>query len=198
MTLLIDAEAAARPLVPNASKQQDFTTEFRIRIDRGGTPVTTGTVTVESSVGSVDLTYTDANRWAGAQPGYAEVYRINVKSGADFVSDLRVDGPSLHWFTAPTPGATVDTKMPVNVTWARGESAETAVLNTNMIEQVAVTDTGSFAIPIGGFKSKRDGVEQDRIRLDRSQRVTPMGALVGSAMRVTVRNEISVLVAPAP
>jgi hypothetical protein len=197
MTLLIDADAIAHPLIPNASKAQDFTTDFRVRIEKGGVPLTAGIVTVESSAGKVDLVYsTDGNRWLGAQVGYDEVYRLSVTSTTDFVDRLRVDGPSLHWFTSPTAGATVDTRAPVTVTWSRGESADTTFLDTDQLDQLAIPDTGTFAIPTGGFKSKRDTVEQERIRLDRSQRVTPTGAIVGSEMRVTIRNEISVLVAP--
>ncbi|MEZ4360297.1 MAG: hypothetical protein R3B48_08960 [Kofleriaceae bacterium] len=200
MTLLVDADVIARPLVPNASKSQDFTTELRVRLEKGGAPITSGTVTLESSSGKVDLTFnnTDGNRWIGAQAGYSEVYRLTVLSGEDFVDDVRVDGPALHWITAPMQGETVDTTMPVVVKWSRGESAEVARIDTDQLDQLVIDDTGTYTVPAGGFKSKRDGVEQERIRIDRSQRVTPSGALVGSEMRVTIHNEISVVVAPVP
>lgn len=198
-TLLVDADVEARPLVPNASKAVDFTTSFRVRLERAGTPVTTGTVTIESAAGAVSLEYrNDDNRWVGAQTGYQEVYRLSATAGDDFLDGVRVDGPALHWFTAPAPGATVDTRAPVMVTWSRGEAAETARLDTDQLDELVIGDTGSYAIPTGGFKSKRDEVEQERIRLDRSRRLTPAGALVGSEMRVLVRNEISVVVAAAP
>lgn len=198
-TLLVDADVVARPVVPNATKPQDFTTEFRIRLERGGVNVTTGLVSVESSQGVVDLTYSgEPNRWTGIQNGYSEVYRLAVKADADFVDDVRVDGPSVHYFTAPVAGATVDTRAPVMVTWSRSGTAETARLDTDQLDELVIPDSGEYSIPTGGFKSKRDGVEQERIRLDRSQRVTPTGALAGSEMRVTVRNEISVVVAAAP
>jgi hypothetical protein len=198
-TLLVDADVEARPLVPNASEANDFTTTFRVNVSRGGSPVTTGTVTVESAAGMVALTYSgEAGRWTGAQVGYEEVYRLTVTADADFLKDVRVDGPALHWFTAPAPGATVDTRAPVMVTWSRGEAAEVTRLDTDQLDELAIEDTGSYAVPAGGFKSKRDEVEQERIRLDRSRRITPAGALVGSELRVLVRNEISVVVAAAP
>jgi hypothetical protein len=197
LTLRVDADVQARPLVPNASKAIDFTTSFSIRLELGGTPVTTGEVTVESSAGPVALAFqSEGNRWTGAQNGYVEVYRLSASSGANTVDNVRVDGPALHWFTAPAPGATVDTRAPVNVTWSRGEEAETALLDTDQLDTLAIADSGSYMIVAGGFKSKREEVEQERIRLDRSTRVTPAGAVVGSEMRVTVRNEISVVVAP--
>lgn len=197
LTLRVDADVQARPLIPNASKAADFTTSFSIRLDVGDVRVTTGVVTVESADGLVALTYdSESNRWTGAQNGYAEVYRLSATSGADTVDSVRVDGPALHWFTAPAPGATVDTRAPVTVTWSRGEEAETALLDTDQLDTLAIADSGSYMIVAGGFKSKREEVEQERIRLDRSTRVTPAGAVVGSEMRVTVRNEISVVVAP--
>lgn len=198
-TLLVDADVLASPVVPNASKAQDFTTTFRVRLERAGSTVTTGTVTVQSSQGAVPLTYTgEGNRWVGIQNGYSEVYRLDVTADADFLESVRVDGPSVHYLTAPLPGATVDTRAPVMVTWARSGAAETARLDTDQLDELVVPDTGSYSIPIGGFKSKRDGVEQERVRIERSQRVTPTGALAGSEMRVTIRNEISVVVAPVP
>lgn len=199
MTLLVDADVEARPLVPNASKAVDFTTSYRVRLERGGAAVTTGTVSIDSAAGSVALTYTgEDNRWVGTQNGYEEVYRLSVTDGADYVDGVRVDGPALHWFTAPTPGATIDTSAPVMVTWSRGEAADTARLDTDQLDELVVSDTGSYSVPAGGFKSNRGEIEQERIRLDRSRRVTPVGALAGSEMRVQVRNEISVLVIAGP
>jgi hypothetical protein len=196
-TLFVDANVEARPLVPNAAKRVDFTTSFQVRLARGDTPVTTGEVLIESSAGLVALTYsTEDNRWTGLQNGYAEVYRLSATAGADTIDGVRVDGPSLHWFTAPTAGATVDTRAPVTVTWSRGDEAETARLDTDQLDELAIPDSGSYSIAAGGFKSKRDDVEQERIRLTRSRRVTPSGALAGSEMQVTVRNEIAVVVAP--
>jgi hypothetical protein len=199
LTLLVDAEISARPLLANASKQQDFITEFRVRIDKAGTPLTIGSVVVESAAGAVVLTYGgDDNRWNGAQAGYSEVYRLSVMSAGDVVDNVQVDGPSLHWFTAPILGATVNTQLPVTVAWSRDGSAESAQLDTDKLDGLTISDTGSFEIPVGGFKSKRDGVEQEYIRLTRSSRITPSGALVGSQMQVEIRNQIEVLVAPSP
>jgi hypothetical protein len=199
LTLLVDADVEARPLIPNASKAGDFTTSFRVRLERAGAAVTTGTVTIESAAGAVPLTYTgEDNRWVGVQNGYEEVYRLSVTDGADFVDGVRVDGPAVHWFTSPLPGATVDTSAPVMVTWSRGEAADTARLDTDQLDELVISDTGSYSVPTGGFKSKSDEVEQERIRLDRSRRITPAGAVAGSELRVQVRNEISVVVAARP
>lgn len=194
LTLEVDADISARPLVTNAKTATDFTTEFHVRIQKGGTDVTTGTVFVTSSAGQVPLTYAADNRWTGAQPGYFEVYELSATMGADYVDGIRVDGPALHYFTAPLPGATVDSTMPLPVTWKRGEEAETASLDTDKIDQLTITDSGTYSLPAGSLKSKSDAVEQDRIRIERSSAVVPTGAVAGSQMRVHVRNDVELLV----
>lgn len=198
-TLFVDADVVAAPVVPNAKDPGDFLTTFRVRLERGGVPLTTGLVSVESSQGVVMLTYSgEGNRWVGSQNGYTEVYRLAAKAETDYVDGVKVDGPSVHAFTAPLPGATVDTQAPVMVTWSKSGTAETARIDTDKLDELVIPDSGSYSVPIGGFKSKREEVEQERIRLDRSQRITPLGAVAGSELRVTVRNEISVVVAAAP
>lgn len=198
-TLLVDADVVASPVVPNATNPGDFLTTFRVRLERNGLQVTAGLVSIESSQGVVMLTYSgEGNRWVGSQNGYSEVYRLAAKADVDYVDGVKVDGPSVHAFTAPLPGATVDTRLPVMVTWTKSGTAETARLDTDKLDELVIPDSGSYSIPPGGFKSKSDEVEQERIRLDRSQRVTPLGAVAGSELRVTVRNEISVVVAATP
>ena len=194
LTLQVDADISARPLLANAKTATDFTTEFRVRIQKAGQDVTAGTVTVASAAGLVTLTYGPDNRWVGAQPGYFEVYELSATMGTDYVDGIRVDGPALHYFTAPLPGATLDSTIAQPITWKRGESADVASLDTDKIDQLTITDSGNFTLPAGSLKSKNDAVEQERIRLDRSSAVVPTGATVGSQMRVNVRNEVEVLV----
>jgi hypothetical protein len=80
------------------------------------------------------------------------------------------------------------------ITWKRGEAADQITLDTDKIDELTIADTGTFSLPAGSLKSKADGVEQERIRLDRYATVIPTGAVGGSQMRVQVRNEVEVLV----
>ncbi len=194
LTLQVDADVNARPIVANAKDEASFTTEFHVRVQKNATDVTTGTVTVRSRGGDVALVYGGDNRWHGAQAGYWEVYELAVESGADFVEGVRVDGPALHYFDAPLPGATLDSLVPQTITWKRAESADQTTLDTDKIDELVIPDTGTFALPAGSLKAKSDGVEQERIRIDRFATVLPTGAVAGSQMRVEVRNEIEVLV----
>lgn len=195
-TLFVDADVQASPQVTNAAAAGDFETHFEVRIEKDAAPVTTGTVTVVSNGGEVALTYQSSeNRWRGVQAGYHEVYELTVRSGEDAVDAVRLDGPALHYFTAPTPGATVDATMPLPVRWARDEAAAGATFDTEEVDDIAIADSGSFEVPVGGLKSDEGQTTQERLRLDRFARIAPAGAVAGSELRVEVRNEIEVLVA---
>ncbi len=197
-TLLINADVVATPLVPNASKATDFNTSFSVEIRKGGQDVIADSVVVVSDAGMVTLLPDNQGnqRWRGAQSGYYEIYRLTIEAGADNVRDVQVDGPALHYFSAPLPGATVDATMPLVVTWKRSEPATVITVDTRQLDSVAISDTGTYTIPVGGLKSKPDQTEQERVRIDRAERITPLGAVVGSDVRVMVHNEIELVVAP--
>lgn len=198
-TLTVNGDVAATPLVPNASKPTDFTTSFEIDVSKAGAPVTGAIVTVVSDAGAVVLTQSDGplgRRWRGAQNGYYEIYQLTIDAGADNVRDVQVDGPALHYFTAPLPGATVNATMPLVVSWKRSEPATVISLDTRELDQIAISDTGTYTIPVGGLKSKSTETEQEELTVDRAERITPAGAAVGSDFRVVVRNRIDLVVAP--
>lgn len=197
-TLLVNADVIASPLVPNASKPTDFNTTFTVDITKGGQGVALDSVTIVSDAGPVVLTADGVlgRRWRGAQSGYYEIYQLTIESPTDNLRDVQVDGPALHYFTAPLPGATVDATMPVAVTWKRSEPATVISLDTRQLDQIAISDTGTYSIPVGGLKSKSTETEQETIQVDRAERITPAGAVVGSDLRVMVRNEIELVVAP--
>lgn len=196
-TLFVDGDIEASPLVTNASRSPDFQTRFDVAVRKNDAPVATGTVTVSSNGGTVTLVFDAAeNRWTGSQAGYHEVYELNVSSNDDAVDGVRVDGPALHHFTAPLPGAVVSATTPLEVSWQRDETAAVASFDTEEISELEIADTGSYTVPVGGLKSNGGETTEERLRLDRSARVTPAGAVAGSSMRVQIRNQIDVLVAP--
>jgi len=198
-TLSVNGDVVATPLVPNASQPTDFTTSFEIDVSKAGASVTGATVTVTSDAGQVVLTQSDGplgRRWRGAQNGYYEIYQLTIEAGTDNVRGVQVDGPALHYFTAPLPGATVDATMPLVVSWKRGEPATVISIDTRELDQIAISDTGTYTIPVGGLKSKSTETEQEQLTVDRAERITPAGAAVGSDFRVLVRNRIDLVVAP--
>jgi len=193
-TLYIDADVVAEPQISNARDAGDFTTELRVRCSLNGADLNAGTVVLHSEGGDVDLAW-DGSDWRAAQSGYWGTYTLDVDFGDDYVHGVTVDGPGIHYFTAPAAGATVDATAPLEVTWDRGSEADSASIETQEMSRVAIADSGSFLVPVGGLKSSTDQVEDEQIEVRRASRVAPAGAVGGSELRVSIRNEIDVVVA---
>jgi len=196
-TLLVDADVIAFPEISNAQDGIDFTTELRVRCLLNDTEVRTGTVIVFSDGGSVPLFWDgDINRWRGAQAGYYGVYSLDVDSGDDYVHGVTAEGPGIHVFTAPAAGATVDGTAPLVVTWDRGDAADSATIETRETDPIAIPDTGVYELPAGILRTQSDQATEDELRLRRSSRVIPSGAVGGSELRVSIENRIEIFTAP--
>lgn len=198
-TLLINGDISAQPRLSNARARGDFDTDISVRVTLNQQPVTTGTVTVTSSSGTVPLTYRmDPGRWQGTAAGYDEVYILDVVSGADFVKGVRVDGPDIHVFTAPTAGATVDSTQPLKVAWSSDQMADTASMDTEQLDRVSVPDSGTFMLAAGSLKAEKDKAHENTITLTRTNHVTPSGTIGGSDFSVRIENRIDVIAQPNP
>jgi hypothetical protein len=197
-TLAIEGSVHASPRLTNARVAAEFDTDFSVRVALNNQTVTTGTVTVTSSTGKVPLTYRNDNRWAGSVPGYDEVYILDVESGPDKVTGVRVDGPDIHVFSTPTAGATVDSTMPLMLKWDREDQADSAAVRAENIDSVSIPDSGSYALAGGALKADKDQARQNTVRLTRTNRVVPSGTVAGSTWSVTIENEIDVVAAALP
>jgi hypothetical protein len=198
-TLTVDGSVTAHPRISNARNAADFETSLSVRVMLGTQAVTGGTVTVRSASGDVALIYRpDENRWVGTAPGYDEVYILDVESGADRVSDVRVDGPDIHFFTKPTAGATVDSTIPLDIQWDSGDEAPSAWIDPEELDKIAIPDTGKYLLAGSALKAERDKARVNTLRLGRSDRVTPSGAIGGSELTVTVENNIDIVVQANP
>lgn len=200
-TLLVDGSAVAAPRIVNARESRDFDTSFSVRVSLAGRAVETGTVTVTSASGTVALAFrgdaTDG-RWEGIATGYDEVYVLDVESGPDQARDIRVDGPDIHYFTAPMPAAQVDATLPLDVAWSRDDEARSASLRTEQLDDLAIPDSGSYQIPANALKSEKDKPRENTIRIRRENRVAPAGAVGGSEWTVRVDNSVQVVAKPNP
>lgn len=200
-TLLVNGDINARPRLTNAREPGDFDTELSVRVMLNQLPLTAGTVTVTSASGKFPLAYSpDPGRWEGTAAGYDEVYVLDVVSdtGADSVEGVRIDGPDIHVFTAPTAGATVDSTMPLRLTWDSDQTADSASVDTDQLERVAIPDTGEYMLSGGALKAEKDKAIENSIELSRTNRVTPAGALGGSDLSVRIENRITVIAQPNP
>lgn len=198
-TLVVDGTARAEPRLANARAATDFDTDFEVRVSLAGQVVDTGSVTVTSASGAFDLTFesADGGRWVGSAPRYDEVYVLDVVSGEDAVERVRVDGPDIHAFTEPLPGATLDATQPIEVRWTGDHEAESAAIDTSEIDGIAIDDTGMFSLAPGSLKTEQDKAKENTLRLTRNNEIVPSGGAAGSRWRVSIRNEIEVLAAPA-
>lgn len=194
-TLVVDGTVTADAIITNATDPTDFTTELVVRVRRADQDVKTGEVTVTSNGGKVSLVFEETmNRWRGVQAGYFEVYALDVTSGEDAVTGVRVDGPDIHVLTAPLPGGSVDSEQALEVTWSRDEMAEMATMRTRDTDRIAIPDTGTHSLPMGTLRSKPDEVEDEEIELVRSQQIAPTGAVAGSSFRVSVTSKLDIRV----
>jgi hypothetical protein len=195
-TLLVEGSASAEPAIGNSTDPSNFTTRFEVRVARDGIDVSDGVVEVRSTFGAVALLFdTVTKRWRGGQPGYFETYQLAVTTEMGTVEGVRVDGPDIHAFTAPSPGATVDSRLPLDITWTRNDTAEAAALRTRDID-VAIGDNGMYALAANSLRSKPDQTEDERLEVTRTQRITPAGGVVGSSWRVSIRNQLELVVLP--
>jgi hypothetical protein len=195
-TLLVDADFEASPEISNGSAAEDFTTDFRVRVRKNGADVTTGEVLVASAGGDVALVYSDQDgEWRGSQAAYLRDYELHVTSGDDYVHGVRLVGPDLHVFTSPDGSEAIDATVPLVVEWSREDEADTASIESREMDAVDIPDTGSFELPLGTLRSSPDQAEDEELRLTRSSRLVPSGAVAGSELRVRIENRVELIVA---
>jgi hypothetical protein len=200
-TLFVDGNASAEPHVATATTSLDFSTDFSIRIELNGQSVTTGaTVMVRSLNVSTTLTFNPDNggRWIGTASGYDESYQLDVVSGADKITGVIVDGPTVHRITDPLAGASLDSTMPYLVKWDRNEAAQEASIEVGHIDRLTIADTGSYMVPAGSLDAEKDKTKENTIEIRRSNRISPAGAIGGSSFQVSIRNDIDVLALANP
>jgi hypothetical protein len=111
---------------------------------------------------------------------------------------VRVDGPDIHVFSAPTEGANVDTTMPLVVKWQREDQANSAELRADTVDSIAIPDTGTYSLAGGSLKADKSLARQQTLRLLRTNRVVPSGAAAGSSWEVTIENRLDVIAQPSP
>ncbi len=202
-TLLVNGSAIATPRIANAQVANDFDTSFSVRIQLGTAPLSTGTVTMTSAHSKTTLAFNgtsgQAGRWEGDAPGYDEVYQLDVTSGTDSVTGVIVDGPDIQVITAPTAGATIDSTMPFTATWDRAFAADEAKIDPgDAIDPITVPDSGTYSVSAGVLHADQNQARTNTFRLTRTNRVSPVGAVTGSSLSVSVENELDIVAAPCP
>jgi len=201
-TLLVNGSASAEPRegIVHATRPEDFETEFHIRVTLNGNQVRTGTVEIAQQELVTPLAWTDndGGMWVGRAAGYAEVYALDVISGADEVGGVIVDGPDFHIFTAPLLGATLDSTVPNAVEWKRDDVADRASFRVTGIDRIEIVDNELYSMAPNTMEASSSEVRDAFIELRRTNSIVPAGAIPGSDFSVSVENDLQVLVQPNP
>ena len=197
-TLIVVGSARATSPTVNAKLDTDFNTAFAVRVSLNNQTVTTGTVTITSASGKVPLTYRVDTFWTGTAPTYDEVYTLDIVSGPDKAEGIRVDGPDIHTFSAPTEGAPLDSTMANQIQWNRRDTASSATLRTDGVDSIAIPDSGSYSLAPGSLKADKSVPRPNLLRLSRTNTVVPKGATGDSSWTVTIENDLDVIADPLP
>ncbi len=167
-----------------------FTTEYAVSVRDGASNKVSGaTVKIATSAGTLTLpeTATGSGDYFISGSGFPSGdFTLSVVRGADTVRNVVLGGPGVHTITAPAQNATVAANQPLIVRWTVPSRATQAELETKNFGPQAMPDTGAYVIP--GASNPPEAAQ--RIRVFRFNEVSIAGGLIGSRMRVQVRNTV--------
>jgi hypothetical protein len=92
----------------------------------------------------------------------------------------------------------VDSTMPLLIKWHSSDTADTASLDAEEIDRIAIPDTGSYMLAPGALKAEKDQARTNDIDLTRSNIVIPAGAIGDSQFSVRVENRLEIVALPNP
>ena len=172
-----------------------FVTDFQVDVeDAAGNPISAAIVTINnSSLGEITLLETNAGsgRYVAVRNSFPDGdFELNVVRGTDNVQGIILGGPGVHTITAPLANASVTALQSLIVTWTAPSQARSAELETHNYGPVVVPDTGAATIPALEIQARPD----ERIRIYRFNEVDISGALIGSRLRVEVRQTVEPVV----
>ncbi len=189
LTLRVNADIDANDVVGG------FITDFDVEVtDAGGLPISGAIVTINnSSLGEITLleTAVGSGKYTAVRNGFPDGdFELNVVRGTDNVQGVILGGPGVHTITAPLANASVTALQSLIVTWTAPSQARSAELETRDYGPVVVPDTGAAMIPSLELEARID----ERIRIYRFNEVDISGALIGSRLRVEVRQTVEPVV----
>ena len=183
-TLLVKADVDASD-VPGG-----FVTDFFVEVrDALDDPVSGAAVTItNSTLGVVTLLEEPGSGDYRAERNSfpAGDFELSVVSGTEGVEGVVVGGPGVHSITAPLQNATVLSSDSLMITWTVPSQAVSAEVETNDFGPALVPDLGVYVIPIVDNVANNS----QRIQVWRYNEVAIAGGLIGSRMRVEVRQTL--------
>lgn len=172
-----------------------FVTELDVRLrDAQGNAISGATVTVRNpTLGTVNLLELDAgsgNYEASVNTFAPGDYRLDVVKDTQNVRGVVVGGLSAHQIVSPQANDTVPAGQPLTVSWTRPAEAMGADVETRDFAAEGIPDSGTYTVP-GADNPPR--VDQ-RVRVWRFNEVTIAGGLLGSRLKLSIRNTVEPVV----
>jgi hypothetical protein len=171
-----------------------FTTNYSVSVrDAASNKVSGAAVRIGTSTGTLTLpeTASGSGDYFLSGSGFpGGDFTLRVVRGADTVTGVVLGGPGVHTITAPAKNDTVAANQPLTVRWTVPSRATQAELETKNFGPQALPDTGAYVIPAASNPPEA----AQRIRVFRFNEVTIAGGLLGSRMRVQVRNTVEPVV----
>jgi len=166
----------------------DFLVEVRDALDN---PVSGAAVTItNSTLGVVTLLEDpgtgDYEATRNSFPAGDFELSVVAVNGTDRVEGVVLGGPGVHSITAPLLNATVSSLEELTITWTVPSQAVSAEVETRDWGPALVPDAGVYIVPIADNVSNGS----QRIRVYRYNEVAIAGGLIGSRMRVEVRQTL--------
>ena len=192
-TLRVNATIEALNRSPNAASSSGFDTQVEVEVRKGGSAVSDAVVVVETDLGTIELTEGNSGEYSGSQSGYAQVFRLSVDAGDDYLRGVRLTGPEIHVFEEPSQSGNQPADTAMVVRWSPS-GADRAQMSVAEMDLTVISDTGEYTV-LGQHLEASDGdVEEEVIELWRTNVLTPAGTTTGSEVSVTVRNTLDIFV----
>lgn len=174
-----------------------FSTDYFVSVRNGlGNKVSGATVTISNGSfagGKITLPETGAGSGDYLLTGNtfpSGDFQLDVVKATDNVRGVILGGPGVHNITTPVKNATVPANQPLLVRWTVPSKAKSAELETRDFGPITLPDTGAYRITGVDNPARPD----QRIRVFRFNEVDMAGGLIGSRLRVTVRETVEPVV----
>ena len=172
-----------------------FVTQFLVSVrDAAGAPVSGAVVIVRNTalgtVNLLELSAASGDYEATVNSFASGDYRLDVTRGTDNVLGVVVGGLAAHQITSPVANGTAPAGQAMTVTWSRPSEAVAVDLGTRDFLAEGIPDAGTYTIPAGNNPVRPD----QRIRVSRYNQVNIGGGLVGSQLKLSIRNTVEPVV----
>ena len=184
-TLEVNAEIAGIEL------SGTMTTSYLVAVRNSqGLPVSGATVSVgNSALGRVTLTENPSGSgiYVATRPTFPSGdFTFEVVRAGDNIRGVVLGNPGVHAITSPAANSTIGANQPLTITWTRPSQALLGELETRDFGTVEIPDNGTYTVPAVDNPPRSD----QRVRVNRFNRIDLAGGLPGSELRVEVRRTI--------